>query len=293
MGENKPTVLITGSNGLLGSQLRHVLSQASFSLIATSIGCDRFPLDRHRYIQLNIESYNECQSVLNTYKPSIIVNTAAMTNVDACEKNQQKCQSVNADSIDNFIPYVQNNNAHLIQISTDMVFDGKKGGYSEKDICKPINFYGKTKLDAELKVLNNITKYTIIRTSMLYDVFGNNFLTWVGNKLKSNEQLSIVDDQYRTPTYVPDLIAAILQIIKLKKYGIYHVSSEEKLSIFDIVCSIANYLHLDSQLINRIKSKDLNQFAKRPFDSSLVVKKAKEEFGFSSSKLTHILKQIL
>ena len=80
---------------------------------------------------------------------------------------------------------------------------------------------------------------------------------------------------------------------KLKKYGIYHVSSEEKLSIFDIVCSIANYLHLDSQLINRIKSKDLNQFAKRPFDSSLVVKKAKEEFGFSSSKLTHILKQIL
>lgn len=289
----KPIVLITGSNGLLGSQLVKYFNRVSISCIASSIGLDRFSLGQNHYVDLDITSYEQCQNVLNQYQPSIIINSAAMTNVDDCEKNQTKCRIINSDSIDNFIPYIQSKNPHFIHLSTDMVFDGLQGNYNEEDICQPVNFYGFSKLQAELKILKSIPRHTIVRTSMLYDIVGDNFVTWVKSKLNNHDDLKIVDDQYRTPTYVGDLVVAISQIIKLEKYGLYHVSSDEKLSIFDIVCDIVNGLNLDHRLVTRIKSKDLNQIAERPLDSSLSIKKAKSDFGFSPLKFKNTLNKIL
>jgi len=290
---NKPIVLITGSNGLLGKQLRVLLEKNNFFIIATSLGADRLTSHTHKYLELDIECPKKCNYVLNKYKPSIIINTAAMTNVDECEKKQKKCFHINTNSIRNFIPYVDTNNTHFIQISTDMVFDGKKGNYNEEDICSPINFYGTSKLAAESIVLSNMPTCTILRTSLLYAAAGDNFLTWTRNKLINNIPLNIVDDQYRTPTYVYDLAMAILQVIECKKYGLYHISSGENLSIFDIVCNIAKHLKQDSTLVNKIKSIELNQIANRPMDSSLSINKAEKDFDFIPTTLNHALKQIL
>ena len=255
---NKLTVLITGANGLLGQSLRTLFELNSFTVIATSLGLDRLASHGHTYCELDLNSYHNCSEILHKYKPSIIINTAAMTNVDECEKNQKKCISINAHSIENFIPYVQQYNAHFIQISTDMVFDGKKGNYNEDDICEPVNFYGFSKLEAEQMILKSMQRYTILRTSLLYDVRGDNFLTRMKYKLMNRVHLDVVDDQYRTPTYVANLATAILQVAEHFKYGIYHISSGEKLSIFDIVCNIASCYGLNSKMINKIDSKSLS-----------------------------------
>lgn len=290
---NKPKILITGANGLLGRQLRILLESNHFPIIATSLGVDRLSSHKHTYIELDITSRDQCAYVLDKYHPSIIINTAAMTNVDECEQRKKECLSINTQSIHNFIPYVNTNNAHFVQISTDMVFDGKKGNYKEIDICNPINYYGISKLEAESIVLNNISAYSILRTSLLYDSYGDNFLTWIQNKLVNKNFINIVDDQYRTPTYVCDLAMAILQIIATKKYGLYHISSGENLSIFEIVCNIVEYLNQDIKLVNKIKSTELNQIAKRPLDSSLDISKAEIDFNFVPHTLNNTLKKIL
>ena len=216
-----------------------------------------------------------------------------MTNVDECEKNQQKCMNINTHSLKNFIPYVQEYNAHFIQISTDMVFDGKKGNYHEDDVCDPVNFYGFSKLEAEQIILKNMPRSTIIRTSLLYDVRGDNFLTRMRHKLINRIPLDVVDDQYRTPTYVDNLATAILQIIEQLKYGVYHISSGESLSVFDIVCNIVTCLKLENVLMNRIQSIDLNQIAKRPLDSGLSIKKSQKDFNFIPLTLNNTLNKIL
>ena len=290
---NKLTVLITGANGLLGQSLRMLLDLNGFNVIATSLGLDRIPSHGHTYCALDVHSYKACSELLHKYKPSIIINTAAMTNVDECEKNQQKCMNINTYSLKNFIPYVQEYNAHFIQISTDMVFDGTKGNYHEDDVCEPVNFYGFSKLEAEKMILQNMPRYTVIRTSLLYDVRGDNFLTRMRHKLINRIPLDVVDDQYRTPTYVDNLATAILQVIEQLKYGFYHISSGENLSVFDIVCNIVTCLKLENVCMNRIKSIDLNQIAKRPLDSSLSIKKSQKDFNFIPLTLNNTLNKIL
>jgi len=291
----KNKILITGSNGLLGMQLRCLLEKNDFSVIASGIGSDRLTNHNHIYIELDVTSSERCEYILNTYQPDIIVNAAAMTDVDKCEKEKERCLEVNSDSIDAFIPYLKKNNTHYIQISTDFIFNGEKGPYIETDDCDPINFYGFSKLEAEKKITTNNLKYTILRTSLIYgmDNDGNNFLMWVRKNLMDNVELNIVDDQYRTPTYVLDLSAAILEIVKHKKYGTYHISGGENLSIFEIVCNIAKHYKLSISLVNRIKSSELNQIAKRPSRSGLKIKKAIENFNFTPTDLNNALNQIL
>tara|TARA_B100000579_G_scaffold16256_2_gene11539 strand:+ start:32644 stop:33531 length:888 start_codon:yes stop_codon:yes gene_type:complete len=295
MSLNNKKILITGANGLLGQVLRLFLEKHGFVVIATGLGSDRLRNHNHIYKELDVTSLEQCAYVINKYEPSVIVNAAAMTNVDECEISKTKCLAVNSSSIDNFIPHVINYKIHLIQISTDFVFNGFSGGYVENDACNPLNNYGISKLSAEKNIKNHLGDelYTIIRTSLIYGPGENNFLAWARTKLETGDILNIVHDQYRTPTYVNDLALAILRIIELKKYGLYHISSGEKLSIFDIVCNIALCLRLDLSKINKINSRELNQIASRPSDSTLDIDKAIKELGFAPTKLNNALKNIL
>ena len=284
-------VLITGANGLLGRSLRITLSQNQFDVIATGRGRDVMVNHDHIYEEMDIGVQENCEIVLNKYKPDFIVNTAAVTDVDKCEQDNDLCLSINTNSILHFMPFVQRNNVHFIHISTDFVFDGLDGPYQETDFCNPINFYGFSKLEAEQIITNNNLKYTILRTSLVYGKNDNkfNFATWVKDNLENEEQLHIVDDQYRTATFVDDLVDAILKVIQKKKYGLYHISSGEVLSIYQIVCNIAECYGLDMSLVNRIKSQELNQFAKRPLNSSLVIKKAIKDLDFKPTTFFNAL----
>ena len=285
-------MLITGSNGLLGRSLRRYLLQYKFFVIATALGADRFDELGGIYEEMDITSFHSCKSILDKYKPDIIVNTAALTNVDDCEKNKKTCLNINATSILSFIPFLLKYNIHFIQLSTDFVFSGIKGGYLETDICEPVNYYGFSKLQSEKIILNKLKNVTIVRTSLVYsnDNLNNNFLNWVKSSLSKKIKLNIVDDQYRTPTFLTDLVQAIFKIIDMKKYGIYHISSGERLSIYKIVCNIAKYYGYNMTLINKTNSKALNQVAQRPRDSSLLINKAINELNFKPTSLLNSLK---
>tara|TARA_B100000902_G_C27270439_1_gene895984 strand:+ start:912 stop:1775 length:864 start_codon:yes stop_codon:yes gene_type:complete len=285
-------ILITGGNGFLGKALRLQLER-NCSVIATGLGIDRLHNHNHKYLELDIQSRQKCLDVLNKYKPSVIVNAAAFTDVDKCENNQKKCLDVNCKSLDHLILYSIKHKVHFIQISTDFVFSGKKGNYIENDICKPVNFYGFSKLEAEKKIINSNLFYTIVRTSLLYNFSGNNFLTRFIEKIKNNLELKIVNDQFRTPTYLFDLVSAILVIIQLRKFGIYHISGGESLSIFDIVCTFVKHMDLNSSLITNISSNDLHQIATRPMNSTLIVDKAKKDFNFNPNNLNDVKNLLL
>lgn len=284
-------VLITGGNGLLGRVLRTTLSQHQFDVIATGKGSDVMINHNHIYEEMDVTVQESCEIIFNKHQPDFIINTAALTDVDKCEKENDLCRSINTHSILHFMPFVQRNDVHFIHISTDFVFDGLDGPYQETDFCNPINFYGLSKLEAEKIITTNNLKYTILRTSLVYGKNDNkfNFATWVKDNLENGEQLHIVDDQYRTATFIDDLVDAILKVIQKKKYGVYHISSGEVLSIYQIVCNIVECYGLDVSMVNRIKSQELNQFAKRPLNSSLVIKKAIKELDFSPTTFFNAL----
>ena len=293
MNNNK--ILITGSNGLLGLALRSLFEKHNFDVIATGLGEDRLINHNHLYEEMDVTSLENCEDVFTKYNPTVIINTAAITNVDQCEKDNKLCLSVNTDSILNYIPYVKKKDIHLVHISTDFVFNGEQGNYSEKNICDPMNFYGFSKLESEKIILNEELKSTILRTSLVYGKSNqnrSNFLNRIYDQLKRNIELNMVDDQYRTPTFLNDLCNSILTVVQKKRYGLYHISSGEVLSIYQIVCNIAKCCGFDSSLIKPIKSSQLNQIAVRPLNSSLFIEKAMRELGFNPTTLNNALNEL-
>jgi len=272
-------VLITGGNGLLGKRLRQLLESNKFLVIGTGLGRDRLLNHNHSYVQLDVTNKNQCLEILNKLNPDVIVNTAAITNVDYCETKKEHCLLVNSESIDHLNV---SKKRHFIQISTDFIFEGSEGPYSEENNPKPINYYGFSKYQAEKKLLTKNWNYSIVRTCLVYgeDNESNNILMWVKRALQKKESLNIVDDQYRTPTHVDDLCNGVLRIIEANATGIYNISGAEYLSIFDFVCNIAKGYGFDFSLINRSGTIDINQRAIRPVKSGLVINKAKRDFNF-------------
>ena len=144
-------ILITGGNGLLGQSLRLLLSEKKYKIIATGLNSDRLKNHKHTYVSLDISIKEDCENILNNYMPDVIINTAAITDVDYCEFNQEKCLNINAQSVKNFFSFCKKNNKKLIHLSTDFLFDGKLGPYDESSKNKPINYYGYSKMMAEKK----------------------------------------------------------------------------------------------------------------------------------------------
>jgi len=288
-------ILITGGNGLLGQSLRLLIPKEKYEIIATGLGTDRLKNHSQIYHPLDISIQKDCEAILSLYNPDIIINTAAITNVDYCELDQERCLNVNTHSINNFLSFCKKNNKKFIQLSTDFLFDGKSGPYSEEAKQKPVNYYGFSKMMAERIIINaNLPNFSIIRTCLVYGYKNdsNNILMWVKRKLDLNESLNIVDDQFRTPTLVFDLSKAIFQIIENDLKGIYNISSGEYLSIFDFVCNIVNAFGYDKSLIQRCKSSKINQKAERPKKSGLQVEKAMRDFDFLPTKMDVFLKSI-
>tara|TARA_B100000674_G_C37888930_1_gene938009 strand:+ start:87 stop:632 length:546 start_codon:yes stop_codon:yes gene_type:complete len=180
-------------------------------------------------------------------------------------------------------------------LSTDFLFDGKSGPYSEEAKQKPVNYYGFSKMMAERIIINaNLPNFSIIRTCLVYGNKNdsNNILMWVKRKLDLNESLNIVEDQFRTPTLVSDLSQAIFEVIKLDIKGIYNISGEEYLSIFDFVCNIVDSFDYNKSLIKSCKSAKINQKAERPKKSGLIIDKAVRDFNYMPTKMKSYLKSI-
>ena len=247
-GFAKKKILLTGSNGLLGQKIVYALrNRDDVLLIATSKGSNRLS-EKSGYIYevLDIIDRSQVEKIISDYSPDVIINTAAMTNVDACETKQEECRQLNVESVRNMISFFSNSklqtpySKQFIHLSTDFVFDGSNGPYREEDKPNPQSFYAHSKYDAEKIIQLSEIPWTIIRTIIIYgvseDVTRSNLVLWTLKSLKKGERIRVINDQFRAPTLSEDLAAACASAAMKKKTGIFHVSGIETKSPFDRFC---------------------------------------------------------
>jgi len=243
-------VIITGSNGLLGQKLLHKLREDdSVELVATSIGVNRVSeKEGYKYVSLDITNENELKKVMISENPQVIINTAAMTNVDTCEDQQKKCDDLNVNAVKYLSEISSKINAHLIHISTDFIFDGENGPYLENDIPNPISYYGLSKLKSETVLLQSECRWTVLRTILVFGVgeylSRENIVLWAKAALEKGNPLNIIDDQLRSPTLAEDLADACILSFKNKKFGVYNASGKDIMSIYEMVERIAKHYKL-------------------------------------------------
>lgn len=280
-------ILITGSNGLLGQKLVHKLKKHSnFHLIASSKGANRIN-DKagYTYESLDIANREEVLRLFEKHQPEVVINTAAMTNVDACEENQAKCWELNVTAVEYLVEACKMNETHLIHLSTDFVFDGESGPYKESDTPNPLSYYGKSKLASEALLQKSTIKWSVIRTIIVYgiveDMSRSNIVLWAKSALEKNEKLTIVNDQFRSPTLAEDLADGCILIAEKGKEGIFHISGKDFMSIVELVRRVAKHYELDDSLIVEISSDSLNQAAKRPPKTGFILDKAERELGYN------------
>jgi len=295
----KKRILIIGSNGMLGQSLTtHFMFRKDVELMCASVEEESFYVDVS-YAKVDISSTKEVKNLLRDFCPDIIINTAAYTNVDGCESEKELSWSINVTGVENIVKSGRNIDAHLIHISSDYIFDGENGPYSENEIPNPISYYGREKLAAENAIISGRIKHTIIRTNVLYGStqFGRpDFVKWVFDSLSENKIIRIVKDQINNPTYIDVLSSAISKIIEFNKTGIYNIGGAEVLSRLDFTYKIADYFELDKSLISSIVTSDLNQPAPRPLNSGLINLKAETELNYhplSIEKTLFLMKRSL
>jgi len=288
-------ILITGSNGLLGQKIVRQLKKRKIEFIATSKGENRNPdCDDSSYVSMDICSEVEIANVFKTYLPTHIIHTAAITNVDACELNPVACFETNVAATEKLFNQTKKIGAHFQLLSTDFIFDGEKGNYKEEDEPNPLSVYARSKVDAERLLLNDTyLNYTIVRTIIVFGVANNltrtNIVSWAKDALSKGQEMRIIDDQFRAPTWADDLAWACIRICELEKRGVFHISGPETMSIFEIVERVAKFFGLSTKTLVRTNSSALNQPAKRPPKTGFDLTKSRNELGYNPKTLEETL----
>lgn len=284
-------ILITGANGLLGQKLVYAMkSRKGFEVIATAKGANRMK-DQAGYIyaSLDITDRDAVLKTVDQYHPDTIINTAAMTNVDVCEQDKDGCKKLNIDAVAYLLEASEKNNCHLIHLSTDFVFDGSRGPYSEEDTPSPQSYYAESKLESEKILEEGHAAWTVIRTIIIYGVADDeqrsNVVLWTKSALEQGKKINVITDQFRSPTLAEDLAEACISAAVKKAQGIYHVSGKELMSIIDIVKFVADYFGLDKSYINPVSSEELNQPAKRPAKTGFILDKAIRDLDYKPHSL--------
>lgn len=279
-------ILITGANGLLGQKLVNQLQEEkNIDLLATSRGERRILLENVPYQRLDVENKQEVNELVGRFKPDVIIHTAALTQVDTCEQDREACWRANVTAVENIVKAAEDCQSFLIHLSTDFIFNGEAGPYSEEAEGKPVNFYGESKLASEEVVKNCRTPWAIVRTVLVYGISPglsrSNIILWVKEGLENGKPLQIVDDQVRSPTLAEDLAAGCILIAKKKAKGIWHISGKDILTPYDMAIKTADFFQLDKSLINKTDSSKFTQPAKRPPKTGLIINKAIEKLGYN------------
>ncbi|HET9487738.1 MAG TPA: SDR family oxidoreductase [Chryseosolibacter sp.] len=295
-------ILVTGSNGLLGQKLTQLLQQdKDVDLIATARGKSALTIARGEYHVLDISNRHEVEGVLRLTKPDVIINTAAMTQVDDCELEREACWKANVTAVEHLVRTCAALHIHLVHVSTDFIFDGSHGPLDENAIPAPVNYYGESKLAAEKVIQNSDISWAILRTVLVFgitnDMSRSNIVLWVKKSLEQKKNIQVVNDQWRTPTLAEDLAKGCYLAAKKRARGIYNISGKDFLSPYDIAIRTADFFKLDKSLIKATDSKQFVQPAKRPLTTGFVIDKARKELGYEPHSfeegLAILAKQIL
>lgn len=263
-------ILITGAFGQLGNSLKNFLS-INDEVFRTGLNIPT----GGKGLQLNIVDKIMLKDIISSVSPDVIINLAALTNVDFCESNPEIAKEVNTNGVQNLVDVFS---GKIIHLSTDYVFDGLKGPYKEEDQINPISVYGKTKYDAEKIVLDK-NNNLVLRANVLYNMFGNNkasFLNWVVNNLKNKNSIKVVNDQFNNPTWTESIAEILVNCINKDMSGLYHWGDQDYLSRYDFAIKIAESYNLKSDLIKQISTSQLKQMAPRPLNGGLDQSKLKK-----------------
>jgi len=280
-------ILVIGT-GFLGRYLLRELNSSSIQAYGTSFNQstqDKFKVDLR-----NIDSIKKCVLQL---KPDTIINCAANVDLDFLEKNEKQAIAINAVGAKNLAIVTNQNDIRLIHISTDGIFDGKKGNYSEEDIPNPVNVYGKSKLMGEQLIQENSNNYVILRTNFYgHNEQGKHLLNWILTTLKQKKQLIGFDDILFTPLEISNLCMMIRDITMKNIHGIIHLASDKTISKYQFAIEAANVFQLDKNLIKKGSVEDLKLIAKRPKNTSLSNKKVKKFVSLHITPLNESLIKI-
>lgn len=278
-------ILVTGSNGLLGQKLTNLLqTDRDVYLIATARGRSAVRITRGEYHSLDIADRDSVESLLRFTKPDVIINTAAMTQVDDCETQRDACWKANVTAVEHLVRCCHALHIHLVHVSTDFIFDGSHGPLDENAMPGPVNFYGESKLAAEKLIQESTISWAILRTVLVFgitnDMSRSNIVLWVKNSLEQKKTIQVVNDQWRTPTLAEDLAMGCYLAAKKRAKGLYNISGSDFMSPYDIAVRTAAFFKLDQSLIKATDSTKFVQPAKRPLTTGFIIDKARKELGY-------------
>ncbi|MCI0920263.1 SDR family oxidoreductase [Sphingobacterium rhinopitheci] len=296
-------IFITGSNGFLAQKFCELIKdeQLPYNVLGVSKSANRnIYLNDDEFVRLDLVDFEVLKQEITKFKPTHILHTAAVTAVEACEEDKQYADLINVALTEYLSQYAKDNNSHFTFISTDFVFDGTEGPYSEEDSTKAVNYYGQSKILAENAVLASGATAAILRTILVYgaipDRSRGNLVLWAKGQLEQNKPIKVVSDQWRMPTWVDDLAQSCLLAMNMHAKGIFHISGDELMTIEESVYKIADALSLKKELISPITAKELGQENNRPRMTGFNLKKSKIVLKYQPTpfveSLTYICDQL-
>jgi dTDP-4-dehydrorhamnose reductase len=282
-----PRILVTGADGLVGQAfVQRLADWREADVLATSLDDER----RHTsasggYVPLDVTNAGAVERLFVDFAPSVVVHLAAVSKVEGVEAEKETAWAVNVDATNALARSCKRHGARLVFLSTDFLFDGTAGPYAEDDRPEPVNAYGRSKLAAENAIRSSgLNRWSIVRTSL---VFGTgerlkrrNFATLLADELRTRERFLAATDQFRTPTYAPDLADGLMRVIRFDKDGVYHIAGRDRLTVYDFARRMAAAFGFDPDRIEPTTTAALHPDAPRPLDGGLLILRAESELGF-------------
>ena len=284
--------LVTGSAGLVGSQVVKDLVQKNHTVY--SCYHDEKP-ENGTPTPLDLSDEHQIIETLQEIKPDSIIHLAAMTGVDQCETQQDLAIKINVNATEIMARQAAKQNTFFLYISTDYVFDGLNGMRKESDTPNPLGFYGKSKLTAEIALNKLPSSWCVARTSTPFGIHKTkkSFPIWVKENLESKKEISVLSDQFTSPTYVPNLSKMLIEIATRQLVGIYHASGDTRISRYNFAEMVAENLNLDKKFLQPASMSEMNWKAQRPKDSSLDVSYSTEILNEKPQKIEQSLNLFL
>ena len=280
---HQKTIVVTGANGFIGSKIIAYLSRnPKFKVFGWSKGVNRIHGCDFSYININLTDFQLVEKNFSILKPDILIHCAAISQVDVCEQNPELCHQINVDVTAHLVCLSNRFGSRIIHFSSDFVFDGKTEWVGESAIPASISKYGESKRNAELAV-EKAANWAIIRPVLVYgysqSASRGNIFTWVLESVKEQKSISVVDDQFRTPTFVDDVVKLVGNLLERRGNGFFHIGGADRLSVFEFAMKISHEAGFSSPLINKVESRSVDGTSLRPKYSCFNNSKVKLFFG--------------
>jgi dTDP-4-dehydrorhamnose reductase len=250
-------VLVTGVKGQLGHDVVNELEKRGIEAVGTDIN------------DMDITDAESVDRVIKAAAPDAVIHCAAYTAVDAAEDNEETCRKINAGGTQNIADVCKELDIKMIYISTDYVFSGQgERPWEPDDERNPVSVYGRTKYEGELAVQNTLDKYFIVRIAWVFGINGKNFVKTMLKLSENHDRITVVNDQFGSPTYTFDLAKLLVDMVQTDKYGIYHATNEGICSWYEFACEIFKQAGINMEVVP-VTTAEYGAKAVRPYNSRM------------------------